>query len=70
VEGRLDGVTRHLDPVFGLQIPDTVPEVPRRILDPRGAWNDPEDYDRQADRLRGMFDEYYRTFRDKGAAAG
>jgi phosphoenolpyruvate carboxykinase (ATP) len=70
VEGRLDGVTRHLDPVFGLQIPDTVPEVPRRILDPRGAWKSPEDYDRQAERLRGMFDEYYRTFREKGAAAG
>jgi phosphoenolpyruvate carboxykinase (ATP) len=70
VEGRLDGVTRHLDPVFGLQIPDTVPEVPRRILDPRSAWGDPEEYDRQAEKLRAMFDDYYRTFREKGAAAG
>jgi len=63
-------VPRHSDPVFGLQIPDTVPEVPRRILDPRGAWKSPEDYDHQAARLKGMFDEYFRTFREMGAAAG
>jgi len=47
-----------------------VPDVPRRILDPRGAWKSAEDYDRQAARLKAMFEEYYRTFREKGAAAG
>ena len=70
VEGRLDGVTRHSEPVFGLQIPDSVPEVPRKILDPRVAWPDPDAYDRQAEKLRAMFDEYYGNFREQGAAAG
>jgi phosphoenolpyruvate carboxykinase (ATP) len=70
VEGRLDGVTRHSEPVFGLQVPDVVPEVPRKILDPRVAWPDPEAYDRQAEKLRAMFDDYYRNFREQGAAAG
>ena len=70
VEGRLDKVTTHPDPVFGLAIPDQVPEVPTRILDPRGAWKDTADYDRQAAKLKGMFEDYFRTFRDQGAAAG
>jgi len=70
VEGRLDGVATHKDPVFGLNVPDSVPEVPRAILDPRGAWADTGAYDRQAAKLKGMFEEYYRTFREKGAAAG
>jgi phosphoenolpyruvate carboxykinase (ATP) len=70
VEGRLDNVPTHPDPVFGLGIPDEVPEVPAKILDPRLAWRDASDYDRQAARLKGMFEDYYRSFRDQGAAAG
>ena len=70
VEGKLESVGTHEEPVFGLHIPDHVPEVPDEILDPRGRWASAEDYDRQAAKLKGMFEEYYRTFRDKGAAAG
>ncbi|MDQ6691809.1 MAG: phosphoenolpyruvate carboxykinase (ATP) [Candidatus Dormibacteraeota bacterium] len=70
VEGRLDGVATHKDPVFGLNIPDSVPGVPSKILDPRTAWADQEAYDRQAARLKVMFQDYYDTFREKGAAAG
>jgi ATP-dependent phosphoenolpyruvate carboxykinase len=47
-----------------------VPEVPRRILDPRSSWLSPEDYDRQAAKLKGMYDQYFRDFREMGAAAG
>ncbi|TME19683.1 MAG: phosphoenolpyruvate carboxykinase (ATP) [Chloroflexi bacterium] len=70
IEGRLDGVPTHQDPVFGLHIPDAVPDVPAEILDPRRRWADTEAYDRQAVKLKGMFEEYYRSFRDQGAAAG
>ena len=70
VEGKLESVGTHEEPIFGLHIPDHVPEVPDEILDPRGRWASAEDYDRQAAKLKGMFEEYYRTFRDKGAAAG
>ncbi len=70
IEGRLDGVSTHEDPVFGLHIPDAVPDVPAEILDPRRRWADAEAYDRQAAKLKGMFEEYYRSFRDQGAAAG
>src|SRR5207237_2485381 len=46
IEGRLDGVPTHEDPVFGLHIPDAVPDVPAEILDPRRRWADAEAYDR------------------------
>ena len=70
VEGRLDAGTTHAEPVFGLRIPDSVPDVPTEILDPRASWANPLDYDRQAARLRDMFDTYYRSFREQGASAG
>jgi len=70
VEGRLNGVATHKDPVFGLNVPDAVPGVPPGILDPRGGWKDVHAYDFQAAKLKSMFDEYYRTFREKGAGAG
>ena len=70
VEGRLDGVATHRDSIFGLNIPDAVPDVPREILDPRGSWASPDDYDRQARKLKAMFEDYYLTFREKGAGAG
>ena len=70
VEGKLNGVATHQDPVFGLNVPDAVPGVPPGILDPRGGWRDVHAYDLQAAKLKSMFDEYYRTFREKGAGAG
>ncbi len=70
VEGRLDGVSTHKDPVFGLNIPDSVPGVPTGILDPRASWAGPQAYDRQAAKLKAMFQEYYESFREKGAGAG
>ena len=70
VEGRLAGVGTHRDPVFGVEIPDSVPGVPAEVLDPRRAWPDAAAYDRQAARLREMFDANYRTVREGGDAAG
>jgi phosphoenolpyruvate carboxykinase (ATP) len=69
VEGRLRGVGTHRDPVFGVAIPDSVPGVPTEVLDPRSAWSNPEDYDRQAQKLRAMFDENYGHI-EEGSDAG
>src|SRR2546423_237145 len=57
LEGDLRGMSTHVDPVFGLQIPNRVPGVPREILDTRDSWPDADDYDRQAAKLRSMFEE-------------
>ena len=70
VEGKLKGVSTHQDPVFGVAIPDDVPGVPREVLDPRSAWPNPDAYDRQAQKLRSMFDENFANVGKGGSAAG
>ena len=70
VQGKLHGVTTHKDPVFGLQIPDVVPDVPSEVLDPRATWTDPDAYDRQALRLRGMFEENIHMIGKSASTAG
>ncbi len=57
LNGDLRGVNTHVDPIFGLHIPNRVPGVPREVLDTRDSWPDPDEYDRQAAKLRGMFEE-------------
>jgi phosphoenolpyruvate carboxykinase (ATP) len=70
IEGKLRGVSTHVDPVFGVHIPDQVPGVPAEVLDPRSAWPDAAEYDRQADKLRRMFDENYGQVGRGGSSAG
>jgi phosphoenolpyruvate carboxykinase (ATP) len=70
VEGRLRGVPTRVDPVFGVQVPVEVPGVPAEVLDPRAAWSDPDAYDRQAARLKAMFDENITQIGKGESAAG
>jgi phosphoenolpyruvate carboxykinase (ATP) len=62
VEGRLAGVATHVEPFFGLHVPDAVPDVPREVLDPRAAWSDPHAYDAQAKKLAGLFAENFKQY--------
>jgi phosphoenolpyruvate carboxykinase (ATP) len=70
VEGRLRDVPARRDPVFGVLVPEAVPDVPTEVLDPRGAWPDAAEYDRQARRLKAMFDENIGRIGQAGAGAG
>jgi phosphoenolpyruvate carboxykinase (ATP) len=70
VQGKLHGVPTHRDPIFGLQIPDQVPDVPREVLDPRSTWSDPDAYDKQAKKLKAMFEENIHMIGKSASAAG
>eukprot|EP01104_Vermistella_antarctica_P013170 TRINITY_DN3952_c0_g1_i1.p1 TRINITY_DN3952_c0_g1~~TRINITY_DN3952_c0_g1_i1.p1 ORF type:complete len:585 (+),score=124.35 TRINITY_DN3952_c0_g1_i1:71-1825(+) len=48
LDDKLDDVKTITDPVFGLHVPERVPDVPTSILDPRSTWKDPSAYDTQA----------------------
>jgi phosphoenolpyruvate carboxykinase (ATP) len=70
VEGRLRKVETRRDPVFGVHVPVSVPGVPSEVLDPRGSWPEPEAYDRQAQRLKSMFEENITRIGQTDASAG
>ncbi len=56
LSGGLDAVPYEIDPVFGLHVPTSCPDVPHEILTPRATWVDPLAYDAAAEKLKAMFD--------------
>jgi phosphoenolpyruvate carboxykinase (ATP) len=67
LEEGLRSVEYRVDPVFGFEVPVSVPGVDRELLDPRSTWRDPDAYDRKARELAGMFRDNFEKF---AAAAG
>jgi phosphoenolpyruvate carboxykinase (ATP) len=62
LSGALDGVEMVRDPVFNVMVPATCPDVPSEVLQPRQTWADQDAYDRQAAKLKRMFDENYQAY--------
>ena len=64
LNGKLDetSFTRH--PVFRIDVPDKVPDVPDRVLDPRATWDDGEAYDAKARQLAELFRKNFEKFGD------
>jgi phosphoenolpyruvate carboxykinase (ATP) len=55
LSGDLAGVEFRADELFGFEVPVSVPDVDRKLLDPRSTWRDPNEYDRKARELARMF---------------
>jgi phosphoenolpyruvate carboxykinase (ATP) len=60
--GQLDEVPMVRDPNFDLMVPTACPDVPAEVLQPRETWADKEAYDRQAAKLKAMFEENYQSY--------
>ena len=54
-DGELDSVEYEEDPIFGLMIPKSCPEVPSQVLNPRNTWSDKDAYDKAAASLAESF---------------
>ncbi|HEU5261872.1 MAG TPA: phosphoenolpyruvate carboxykinase [Gemmatimonadales bacterium] len=67
--GKLDRIPTAPEPVFGLEVPLRVPDVPDEVLLPRRTWSDAAAYDAQAARLVQMFRENFEQFRERAHAA-
>ena len=52
------------DPIFGVEVPTSCPDVPSEFLQPRSTWADPDAYDRQANALAHMFAENFTAYAD------
>jgi phosphoenolpyruvate carboxykinase (ATP) len=66
--GELEEVEFRVDPLFGFEVPVSVPGVESKLLDPRSTWADPEAYDRKARELARMFRENFERFDDPALA--
>jgi phosphoenolpyruvate carboxykinase (ATP) len=76
LDGSLRDAPFRKDRFFGFEVPTAVDGVPDILLDPRRTWDDPEAYDRQAQKLVSMFAENFSKYLDhidddvKAAALG
>jgi phosphoenolpyruvate carboxykinase (ATP) len=62
LDGSLRDAPFRKDKNFGFEVPTTVDGVPDILLDPRRTWDDPEAYDRQAEKLVAMFAENFEQY--------
>jgi phosphoenolpyruvate carboxykinase (ATP) len=62
LSGELNGVTFAKDPIFGLSIPQSCPDVPADVLSPRSTWPNPAAYDAKANHVAGLFAENFAKF--------
>lgn len=60
----LDNVTFRTDPVFGFEVPVTVPGCTDELLEPRNTWADKEAYDRKYAELAEKYRKNFVQFRD------
>jgi phosphoenolpyruvate carboxykinase (ATP) len=69
LNGQLDDVPTHPDPIFGLHVPEHVPDVPTEVLNPREMWADRDAYDAQATKVARLFHENFAKFADGASEA-
>jgi phosphoenolpyruvate carboxykinase (ATP) len=67
LSGALDAAPMRSDPIFGFAVPKQVAGVDDRLLEPRRNWTDAVAYDRQAEKLVGLFTANFAKF---GTAEG
>ncbi|MDH3705287.1 MAG: phosphoenolpyruvate carboxykinase (ATP) [Acidimicrobiia bacterium] len=59
LDGVFDDADTELEPTLAMRIPTSCPGVPDEILNPRNTWDDPEEYDAAAGRVRELFRQNY-----------
>ena len=62
LDGRLAQVATKPDAAFGLNIPETCPDVPADVLNPKSTWSDKGAYDRAAQDVAKRFEANFKQF--------
>ena len=65
LDGSLNNAEFRKDPNFGFEVPVSVPGVDSKLLDPRGTWSNPAEYDAMAAKLVDLFVENFAQFADQ-----
>lgn len=66
--GALDKVETTIDPIFGLAIPTSCPDVPTDILQPRNTWSDKAAFDVKAALVAGLFRDNFKKYEAAASA--
>ncbi len=64
LNGSLAQIETKPDPVFGVNVPVSCPEVPAEILTPRNTWTNKNAYDEKARDLARRFNENFKKYSD------
>lgn len=67
LRGDLANVAFTPDPIFRVHVPESCPGVSRALLQPRGTWDNPADYDAQAHKLAGLFRSNFANYAAQAA---
>ena len=69
LSGALARIETRPDPIFGVGVPLSCPDVPNEVLIPRNTWRDKEAYDRKARDLARLFNENFKKY-ESGVSEG
>jgi phosphoenolpyruvate carboxykinase (ATP) len=64
LDGKLKDVAFENHPIFGLDVPQSCPNVPHEVLNPRQTWENKDAYDSQAMQLAISFKENFTKFEE------
>jgi phosphoenolpyruvate carboxykinase (ATP) len=64
LDGTLADVETAEDPIFGVHIPTSCPNVPAEVLQPKSTWQDKNSYDEYAKKLTAMFKDNFKEFEE------
>ncbi len=67
LDGSLTKTETQADPIFGVHVPVSVPNVPQELLNPRDTWKKKAEYDKQARDLANQFIENFKQY-EKGVS--
>jgi phosphoenolpyruvate carboxykinase (ATP) len=62
LDGRLAEVGNEPDPIFGVHVPVSCPDVPTEVLKPRDTWKNERAYDEKARHLAKLFRDNFQQF--------
>jgi phosphoenolpyruvate carboxykinase (ATP) len=68
LDGSLARVDTRPDPIFGIHVPTSCPDVPDEVLWPRNTWADKSAYDEAARNLARRFNDNFEKFNDQVTA--
>ena len=64
LDGSIDRAETKMIPVFNLEVPTSLKEVHDEILDPRDTYKDPEEWNKRAHKLAGLFIKNFEKYTD------